>query len=195
MSGQRDRIRRLEKKVTELPRNSTPQAAWAAILAGNGNPGHFARACQPHLAELQSKMLGHGRRAMEDPAVVSTPRYFGLALRPLMLLAEIVAIPPEEPVPEQLLRWRHRPLYNPEAWQRQGARFGPDHIFGYRRRYTDWCNAEMAWLVSPELEANRLRQQLHTGTLPDLPIPVDPGAMLTDRPAGLFTLLERCCQR
>ena len=53
----------------------------------------------------------------------------------------------------------------------------------------------MAWLVSPELEANRLRQQLHTGTLPDLPIPVDPGAMLTDLPAGLFTLLERCCQR
>ncbi len=86
-------------------------------------------------------------------------------------------------------------MYNPEASQRQGARFGPDHIFGYRRRYTDWCNAEMAWLVSPELEANRLRQQLHTGTLPDLPIPVDPGAMLTDRPAGLFTLLERCCQR
>jgi hypothetical protein len=187
MSGHQERVRRLEKLVPERTERNSPTAAWAAILAGNGNPGLVAVACRPHLGKLRTKMLGYGRYAMQNPRPVSLP-YFGLALAPLRVLAEIIACPPREPVPEQLLRWRRRPLFYPDYWQRRGTR--------YRDLYTEWIQTEIAWLISPELEAIHLRQRLHAGKLPALPelVHFDASTTLGEWPDGLFILVEACCQ-
>jgi hypothetical protein len=186
VSGHLERLKRLEMKVPERAELSGPAAAWAAVLWGKGTPGLVARACRPYLAELQIKLLSHGRYAMENRCPISG--YYGFALTPLRLLAEIIAYPAEDPLPDQLLRWRRPPLYDPDYWRRRGTR--------YRDLYTEWIQSEIAWLISPELEAVHLRQRLHAGKLPDLPEPVDfdGSTTLAAWPDGLFILVEACCQ-
>jgi hypothetical protein len=111
------------------------------------------------------------------------------------LLAEIIACPPEEPVPKQLLMWRRHPSYNPEAWRRTARGYSGNHILGYRQAYSHWVHEAVAWVISPELEANHLRQQLHTGALPDLPVHVElDDATFAQWPDGLFMLVDGCCQ-
>jgi len=188
VSGHLERLKRLEMMVPGRAELSSPAAAWAAVLSGKGTPGLVARACRPYLAELQSKMLSHGRYTMENRCPISTPDYYGLAFTPLRLLAEIIAYPPEDPLPDQLLRSRRPPLYDPDYWQRRGNR--------YRHLYTEWVHSEIAWLISPEFEAVYLRQRLHAGKLPDLPelVDLDGSTTLTEWPDGLFILVDGCCQ-
>jgi hypothetical protein len=88
-------------------------------------------------------------------------------------------------------------MYDPELWRRRGRRFGDRSPFGYRRSYTQWLHTELAWVISPEPEAIDLRRQLHTGTRPDLPEPLDPevSTVPTELPAGLLVLIDYVCLR
>lgn len=190
MSGHLERLKRLGITMPERAELSRPAAAWAAVLWGKGTPGLVARAYRPYIAELQIKLLSHGRYAMENrcPISIPIPGYYGFALTPLRVLAEIISYPAEDPLPDHLLRRRRPPLYDPDYRRRRGNR--------YRDPYTEWIRAEIFWLISPELEAVRLRQRLHAGKLPDLPelVDFDGSTTLAEWPDGLFILVEACCQ-
>jgi len=92
-------------------------------------------------------MLNYGRHVLEERrAGLAAPLWLpGASVR---ALAEVIAYPPGEPVPEQLLGYRKRPRYDPDDWRRRSRGHAITHLSGYGLDYCTWLLKEIIWRIS-----------------------------------------------
>ena len=175
-----------DKTAAALAGRNSPEAAWDAIIRGGG-PG-LRRTGLPapprRTAEHHGRLrpLGHERAPRQ--AVDPVPRAAPL---PVRVLAEVIAVPPGQPVPEELLEYRRPPSHDPEAWlQASGTQSA-----GRNGLYFNWLRDELTWAIAPDLEATDLREQLHADPRPELAVPADFHDLDPRKwPEGLFWFLD-----
>ncbi len=191
MSSIEARVRRLEEILPSLALRSSPAAAWAAIVSLQGVPKDVVRAGGPCLPELRSRLFFYARRFMRAKDPAPPDRDFSLRDNPFKLLSRVLAYPPGQGLPENLVSWRKPRKYDPETWQHRSRGYATNHLFGYGSLYKGWVVSEIAWLICPKTEALELRRQLHTSTVEGpLDPPVPSGSDLIPWPEGLFALVD-----
>jgi hypothetical protein len=136
-------------------------------------------------------MLNYGRHVLEERrAGLAAPLWLpGASVR---ALAEVIAYPPGDPVPEQLLGYRKRPRYDPDDWRRRSRGHSITHLSGFGLDYCSWLVKEIVWRISPEAEASDLRRELHTGAPPTWAQPPDLRKLSIEKwPEGIFLFVSR----
>jgi hypothetical protein len=191
MSDAKARVQRLEEIVRARRFDLSPAQAWTAIGSLEGNPDLVEKAYRPCIDRLQTLMVNYGHEALKGRlAGLAVPK--GTYRAPVRALAEIVAYPPGEPVPEVLLKYRRRLRFDPEGWRRYARGHADDHMLGYNNSYCKWLLAEVTFVISPDPEAIDLRHELHSGARPRWAKPPDLTKWSLDKwPEGVFLLVAR----
>lgn len=191
MNDAKARVQRLEEIVRARRFDLSPAQAWTAIGSLEGNPDLVERAYRPCLDRLQTLMVNYGNEALKGRlAGLAVPK--GTHRAPVRALAEIVAYPPGEPVPEVLLKYRRRHRFDPEGWRRYARGHADDHMLGYNNSYCKWLLAEVTFVISPDPGAIHLRHELHSGTPPRWAKPPDLTKLSLEKwPEGVFLLVSR----
>lgn len=172
MTADKARARRFEARMARLGIDLSPAEAWAAIINHKGGQDSVWHVCRTCLPELQDAMVGFGHLALEAKRAGLTVRFPDFE-RSVLVLAQVIAIPPGEAVPDEL--HRTRPVFDPDLWHRM-SRKDPDRT-GYQRLYRKWALEEITWCISRDPDATELRRRFHTGPLAGKSGPIGPEAL------------------